>query len=58
MHRLQVGADFHRDGYYISGVTDFNDMTVQIGTAPPNKPTTYSIKFGLDDKSFTVSPVF
>lgn len=58
MQGLQVGADFHSDGYTISGVTNFNDFTVQIGSSPMNKIVTKYIKFGFDGDAFMVAPYY
>lgn len=44
----QIGADFHRDNYYISSVTDFNDFTFQVGTSPMIKNYSKSIKIAFD----------
>ena len=55
---LQVGADFHRDNYYISGVTDFRDFTVQIGSTPANKKVSKNLKMAFDGNSFMVIPTY
>ena len=58
MHRPQIGADFHRDNYYVSGVTNLKDFTVQIGSSPSQKNVVKSVKFGFDGDSFVISPVY
>ena len=54
----QVGADFHRDNYYVSGMTDFTDFSVQIGSTPLNKIVSKSIKFGFDGDAFMIAPSY
>lgn len=58
MHPMQVGADFHRDNYYISAITDLQNFNFQIGSTPANKKVTKSIKFGFDGESVVISPSY
>lgn len=34
---VQLGADFSRNNYYISGLTDFNSYNILFGSSPNNK---------------------
>lgn len=53
-----IGADFHRDNYYVSGVTDFKDINVQIGSSPLNKTVSKSLKIGFDGSSLMLGPSY
>lgn len=58
MQPMQVGADFHRDNYYISTMTDLKNFNFQIGSSPSNKQVTKSIKLGFDGDSVVISPIY
>ncbi len=55
---MQLGADFHRDNYFISGITDFQNFNFQVASNPTNKQVTKSVKFGFDGESVSLAPLY
>lgn len=55
---MQVGADFQRDSFYISSITDLRDFTVQIGSNPANKQVSKSIKMAFNGEEFMFYPSY
>ena len=54
----QVGADYHRGKFYVSGVTDFEHFNFQFGLTPQDKSYNKIVKMSFDSENILISPGF
>lgn len=57
LNAAQIGADYHQNNYYMSGITDMSNATFLLGSSPLNKSASSVIKFSFDNEGFVITPM-